>query len=160
MNTGSILTMTAVLASLAFTPALADPGKGNGNGKGNKHHKSAGDSGRHGDGKRVNYAKGCPPGLAKKDPACVPPGQAKKYNHERDRDGDRDHVRDHDRDRDHYRTGDVFRVGDYTIIRDLDRYGLERRDDWRYYRDGDRAYRVDSNTRKVLAVVELIDAFN
>ena len=24
------------------------------------------------------YAKNCPPGLAKKDPACVPPGQARK----------------------------------------------------------------------------------
>ncbi len=48
--------------------ASADPGKGKGN-KGNKGHSYA-----YGGG-------GCPPGLAKKNNGCLPPGQAKKlYN--------------------------------------------------------------------------------
>ncbi|WP_229583536.1 hypothetical protein [Paracoccus sp. S-4012] len=55
--------------------------------------------------------------------------------------------------------GDVLRVGDYVVVRDPRRLKLETRDDWRYYRDGDRAYRVDRDTRKVLAVIELINAF-
>lgn len=151
MKLGSYMTALAVLASLAATPALADPGNGKGNGK--KHHKKA-QSERHHDDRRdgdrrrghVTYVTNCPPGLAKKDPACIPPGQAKKHAH--------------DHDRDYYRVGDDFRRGDYVVIRDYDRYGLERRDNWDYYRDGDRAYRIDSNTRKVLAVIELIDAFN
>ena len=83
-----------------------------------------------------SYAQGCPPGLAKKHNGCQPPGQAKKY----------------------YRRGDVL-YGDYYRVRDYDRYRLERRDGWDYYRDDDRIYRVDSTTRKVLAVFNLIDAF-
>lgn len=142
MKLGSYVTALAVLASFAATPVMADPGngKGNGNGRGNQggeHRRGDGD--RH---RNVVVVGHCPPGLAKKDPACVPPGQARKH------------------DRDYHRVGDVIRVGDYTIIRDIDRYGWDDRDGWDYYRDGDRAYRVDSNTRKVLAVIELIDAFN
>ena len=30
-------------------------------------------------GERYGHAKGCPPGLAKKNNGCLPPGQAKKY---------------------------------------------------------------------------------
>ena len=62
--------LIAGAAALAFTaPALADPGKG----KGHKGH------GAHG---YVGYGVGgCPPGLAKKNNGCLPPGQAKKlYN--------------------------------------------------------------------------------
>ncbi|WP_374632960.1 hypothetical protein [Paracoccus sp. (in: a-proteobacteria)] len=79
----------------------------------------------------------CPPGLAKRHNGCQPPGQARK----------------------HYRRGDTLR-GDYYRIRDYDRYDLERRRGWDYYRDDDRIYRVDSNTRKILAVINLIDAFS
>lgn len=119
----------AVLLALGAAPALADPGKG-------RHHKHGG----HG------HSAHCPPGLAKKMPACVPPGQVGRHQ--------RDHVI-------HYGNGvgDVLRVGNYTIIRDLDRYGLQNRDNWRYYRDGDHAYRVDSQTNKVLAVLNLMNAF-
>ena len=86
--------------------------------------------------RRGDY-RGCPPGLAKKHNGCQPPGQARK----------------------HYRRGDTLR-GDYYRIRDYDRYDLERRRGWDYYRDDDRIYRVDSNTRKILAVINLIDAFS
>lgn len=83
--------------------------------------------------------KGCPPGLAKKSPACVPPGQAAKQptaNHRYDR-GDR-------------LTGDYVRIGDPA------RYGLDP--DRSYYRVGDQVYRVDEDTREVLAVIGALAA--
>lgn len=149
MKLGSYMTAMAVLASFVATPVLADPGNGKGNGRGHKggEHRR-GEVDRH---RNVVVVGHCPPGLAKKDPACVPPGQARK--HHRDRDDD-------DYGRDYHRVGEVIRVGDYTIIRDIDRYGWDRRDNWDYYRDGDRAYRVDRNTQKVLAVINVINAFN
>lgn len=55
--------------------------------------------------------------------------------------------------------GDVLRAGDYVVIRDPRRLNLETRNEWRYYRDGDRTYRVDPDTGKVLVVIELINAF-
>ncbi|PWE30484.1 excinuclease ABC subunit A [Maritimibacter sp. 55A14] len=69
----------------------------------------------------------CPPGLAKKRPACIPPGQAKRY----------------------YR-GDFIHDG-YIVIRDPGRYGLDPRDS--YYRVGDYVYRVDRETREVLDLI-------
>ena len=59
------LILIAGAAALASAgPALAKPG----NGHGNPHAQGA-----------VGYgAGGCPPGLAKKNPPCMPPGQAKK----------------------------------------------------------------------------------
>jgi Ni/Co efflux regulator RcnB len=75
--------LAALLAAMAVTPALAD--------KGGKGH------GKHHDGERDRIAqverhhhrddrfvladagpRGCPPGLAKKNNGCLPPGQAKK----------------------------------------------------------------------------------
>ncbi|MBY6119310.1 MULTISPECIES: hypothetical protein [Mameliella] len=73
--------------------------------------------------------KGCPPGLAKKDPACVPPGLAKKG------------VKAPDRDR-HYITDD------YVILVDPLRYGLDP--DRTYYRLGDEVVRVDRETGEIL----------
>ena len=62
--------LIAGAAALGFAgPALAKPGHGNGHG--NSH--AFGSQGM------VGYGTGgCPPGLAKKNPPCVPPGQAKK----------------------------------------------------------------------------------
>lgn len=82
-----------------------------------------------------------PPGLAKKSPACVPPGQAK-----------RDNVR-YGRG-----VGDRLRVEDYVLVRDLDRYDVEYRDNWRYYQSEDQLYRVDAETRQILAVINLARA--
>lgn len=127
MKFAPMLGASALLVALVATPVLAD------NGRGNNNHD------------RRGHASSCPPGLAKKSPACIPPGQVNRHG---------DGIR-YGRG-----VGDILRVGDYTIIRDLDRYGLQRRDDWRYYRDNDRIYRVDSDTRKVLAVLNLIDAFS
>ncbi len=115
--------MTALaLAAFAAVPAHADKGKY----KNNRHASPA-------------YGH-CPPGLAKKNPPCVPPGLAKKrYD-------------DHTRYRDHYRyrTGDRI-DRDYIILRHPERYRLDPRQT--YYRVGDSIYRVDRETRKVLDFV-------
>ncbi|MDZ4094039.1 MAG: hypothetical protein U1D35_03905, partial [Paracoccaceae bacterium] len=58
-------------------------------------------------------AKGCPPGLAKKNPPCVPPGQAKKgvtTNQWLNRD----------------RTGDVVNRGDLIFLDDYLHYDLPK----------------------------------
>lgn len=133
--------LAAAVAVAGVTPAVADPGKGKGHKHAQKHkhkHKHAHKHRGH-----ARYGSHCPPGLAKKYPACVPPGQARKHA-----------IR--------YGTdiGDILRIANYARIVDYDRYGLERRDNWNYYRNDNRIYRVDSGTRKVLAVLNLIDAFS
>lgn len=69
MKTFIFLASTALLAAAA--PAIAKPGKGHGNPHSitsRSYHDS-----------QYGYGNGgCPPGLAKKNPSCVPPGQAKK----------------------------------------------------------------------------------
>lgn len=138
----AVLAVTA--ATVVAVPASADPGRG-------KAHDR--------DHFRTSQARHCPPGLAKKNPPCVPPGQARKYDDRRDFDRHRHHERRRHHDRYGVRIGDILRIDDYRVIRDPRRMNLETRDDWRYYRDGHRAYRVDRETRKILSVIELIDAF-
>ncbi|HMI41744.1 MAG TPA: hypothetical protein VK485_11000 [Sphingomicrobium sp.] len=67
-----MLLLLAGATALASTfPVLAKPGNGHGNSQAAKGHK-----GNYG---YVGYgAGGCPPGLAKKNNGCLPPGQAKK----------------------------------------------------------------------------------
>ena len=82
--------LAALLAAVAASPVLADKG---GNGKGKGHGKHGGDhdrvehierhQSRHFDDRYVlaqrdDRHQGCPPGLAKKNNGCLPPGQAKK----------------------------------------------------------------------------------
>ena len=75
MKTLLLLAGAAALASAS--PALAKPGKGHGNAHGKG--QSALVHGDHSKGSLYGYGLGgCPPGLAKKTPACVPPGQAKQ----------------------------------------------------------------------------------
>ena len=76
----------ASAAALGFTgPALAKPGHGNGHayayGVGNGHgFGDADEVGEDGAGRQAfGYGVGgCPPGLAKKTPACIPPGLARQ----------------------------------------------------------------------------------
>lgn len=114
----------------------------------------------------------CPPGLAKKDPPCVPPGLANRGGADYDDDRRRDRYDDFaDRyDRDDYRvlrTGDVVQVNgrDYIVVRDGDRVVLRRDDDWYrlpgtrddYVRVGDVLIRVDRRTRAAIEIVRLAD---
>jgi hypothetical protein len=66
-------------AAFAFAaPAVAGPGNGHGNGHGNAYGVN-GNPHAYGVNGPVGYGVGgCPPGLAKKNPPCIPPGQAKK----------------------------------------------------------------------------------
>ena len=81
-----ILLLAGIATFALANPVFAKPGHGNphgdshgsphGDGDGNSHHDGAGDEGPVGYG-----VGGCPPGLAKKNNGCMPPGQAKKlYN--------------------------------------------------------------------------------
>ena len=110
--------------------------------------------------------KGCPPGLAKKSPACVPPGQAKKgVTAEEWSRGDR--VND---DRyDVLREGDriVFNGNEYVVVerdgrlvlrRDGDFYRLPRLDrDRDYVQIGDQILSVSRETKQVIEVIRLVD---
>ncbi|MFW8634313.1 excinuclease ABC subunit A [Cribrihabitans pelagius] len=76
---------------------------------------------------------GCPPGLAKKSPACVPPGQAKKFYGKGSRIDHR-----------------------YILIRNPDRHGLDPA--YSYYRMGGQVFRVDRETREVLDLIGAVAA--
>ena len=95
-------TAVLLLTSLCFAaqPVFADPPEGKRHGKpahAGKAHKSKSKGKGHGDDRVLfnlggndrdsirdllmpHYRRHCPPGLAKKTPACIPPGQAKKYS--------------------------------------------------------------------------------
>jgi hypothetical protein len=144
----------AMAAALAATPVLAD------NGKGKKHKTYSNHFSAH------VVQVSCPPGLAKKNPPCVPPGLAKKgyVDHDDDHDHDYDHDHDHDYVHDHPDYDDdyrVIRIGDliddrFVRIDDPLRYGLNS--DYYYYRTLDRVFQVDPETREVLAFIGLVDA--
>ncbi len=142
MRVSKLAATAMVIAALGAAPAAANPGRGHGNGP-QAHHQAHNHANRGANRDHGQRFAGCPPGLAKKNPPCIPPGQARNQG-----------VRYGNR------VGDVLRVGDYIVIRDPRRYDLEQRPGWNYYRDGDRIFRVDSGTRRVLAVLELIEAFS
>lgn len=77
MKTIFILAGAAALAMSGSAVAKPGNGHGNGGGHGNPHH---GDY--YGEGYNSGYGTGhCPPGLAKKNNGCLPPGQARRtYN--------------------------------------------------------------------------------
>lgn len=141
-----IVTLTAVLAlSLAPMAALAKPhpngnghGNGNGNGNGNGHDQTLDFGGRH----------GCPPGLAWRSPACVPPGLARQGVTTEDRIGPVT---------DNYHEGDFLLPEQFSGISDLNRYGLPVLPDGQQYAviDGT-LVRLDSESYEIL---QLIRAF-
>ncbi len=80
----------------------------------------------------------CPPGLAKKNPPCIPPGQAKKHAQ-------------------HHHVGDYLPYGAYDRVYDHYRYRLPRlRPGEVYYRIGDSIVRIDRETREILQLIEAI----
>lgn len=93
--------LTLVLAPIGVA---AKPGDNNGNGNGKPHPNSA--DGTH----------GCPPGLATREPACVPPGLARQGVDTEDRIGPMTT---------RYYVGDVLNVDDFVTVTDLRRFGLQ-----------------------------------
>jgi hypothetical protein len=132
-----MIRMTLLAASAAMlvvaAPAPAKPGKGHGN----PHARM-----QHGNGQGSLYGfgmGGCPPGLAKKNPQCMPPGQHRKM----------------------FNVGQRLPYGynGYTpydqIPYDLRRqYGLG--DDYRYIYQDDYLYRVDPTTMLVTQILRAI----
>ena len=131
MNMLKILCLPLVIVALSTGSALAE-GKSKGHKKKPKAH--------HG-------TQFCPPGLAKKSPACIPPGQAKAKDKQRT-DGD-NILRDH---RLRYRIGDLARddcaIVPYTRYRALPA--------GTYCRTEDRLLRIDPQTRAVLTILQLL----
>lgn len=106
-----VMIMACVVATMSLVPAVA-------------YSKSKGAN--------------CPPGLMKKSPRCIPPGQAKKYG---------------------YNVGNRLPNGDYDYIRDPSRYRLPRLGRGEsYYRIGDNYLRIDRETREVLELIDAIGA--
>ncbi len=107
----------------------------------------------------VLATRDCPPGLAKKDPACVPPGLAKKMD-----DGElteeeetveiaslppADAAPSGNADIMIYAPGDRITADNSVAISDPGEYGLDPYYD--YYRVGESVYRVDPATLQVIA---------
>ena len=122
-----LLIIAGVAAFAATAPATAKPDHA----KGHKGHHAKG---------HVGYGMGgCPPGLAKKNNGCLPPGQAKKlYNI-----GQR-------------WPGNYGQAWNYNQIPyDLrSRYGFD--DDYRYYYGDGYLYQVDPATMLISQVVSAI----
>ncbi len=74
--------------------------------------------------------KSCPPGLAKQNRDCLPPGQAKKSGR--------------------YHIGERI-TDDYAVVTDAWRYGLDGRGT--YWRVGDSVYQVNRETGEILAIL-------
>jgi len=145
----------------ATTPALAQPGKGHGNshstmthGKSGMHGQWAthGKSSMHGKSSRgivtsdrygrlyaLNSRGTCPPGLAKKDNGCMPPGQAKRMYREGQR-----------YNRNFGTTWGYNQIPDYL----RNQYNFDQSD--RYYYNNGYLYQVDPKTMLVQQVVSAL----
>jgi hypothetical protein len=129
------VSLAAIAAMTVATPAIAKNGNGNGHGA----HKAAKHQKKHSDRlDRIGYevrgrdaqraGRSCPPGLAKKNNGCLPPGQAKKFG-----------------------------VGD-RLPSYLSRYNVPEQYRDRYYDDGNYSYRYeDDNIYRVNRGSGMID---
>lgn len=90
--------------------------------------------------------KGCPPGLAKKNPPCVPPGQARKGV-----------TTDQWLNRD--RTGDVVQSRDLVYLDDFARYDLPPLPyGQRYAIVDDRIVVIDAESYRILQLIRVFTA--
>ncbi|MGC0222308.1 excinuclease ABC subunit A [Pseudooceanicola nitratireducens] len=120
------LLILPVMAALAAPlPALAKPGNGP------AHHGAA-----------PGHAQSCPPGLAKKSPACVPPGQAKNQAKK---------MVDHTMPRVGDRLDGSYYGSRYILVRDPGGYGLDPYGT--YYRVDGQVIQVDRETSEVIALI-------
>lgn len=129
--------------TMALTPSIGFA-KDNHPGKGRGHDKKAAVEAVHKSAVRADRSivvANCPPGLAKKNPPCVPPGQAAKGQ-----------VRV-------LSVGDILDLGAIHIVRDPGRYGLGVPPSGNRYAivDG-RLVRVNSETGRLLSIIRLVNA--
>ena len=122
----SLILLAGAAAIAAAMPALADP-PGHARGKGHGKHAV-----------QPAHPHGCPPGLADRNPPCVPPGQAQRL----------------------FREGQRIPAGyryfvDYDVIPEAFRAQVP--EGYRYiYRDNT-VYVVDPATSLVRTIIDLID---
>lgn len=121
-----MIAFAAVAAAMIATPAIADPGKGKGHGKGKYHATQAG--------------RRCPPGLARNGNGCMPPGQAKKYGWSRG----------------YYVPSNYGSWTRYSALpeRYRSRYDYDP-SNYYAYRDGN-VYAVDRNTRLIESIISIL----
>ncbi|MBB93915.1 MAG: hypothetical protein CML68_04825 [Rhodobacteraceae bacterium] len=115
-----LIALLAGSMSLSAGAALAkNNGNGHGNGNGKQGHNAPATQ------PVQQQAAGCPPGLAKKNPPCIPPGQAKKYNPGQ-------------------------HINNYVYIQNPGNYGLNN---GYYVTAGNYVYRINKDTQEVLNLV-------
>lgn len=106
--------------------------------------------------------KGCPPGLAKKNPPCVPPGQAKKgmtTSHGNGGDHDTGGDTDNDGDNDGDQVGKVIGRDDLVYLDDYNRYSLPAlRNGQRYAVYDDQIVVIDAETYTILQLIRAFQA--
>ncbi|AUH33981.1 hypothetical protein [Paracoccus tegillarcae] len=118
-------------AVLAVTMAVAPGGSF---AKEKQHNKSAG-------AEQSVLAANCPPGLAKKDPPCVPPGQAKAATKRA------------------LAVGDTLEFGAIHVISQPGLYGLGSPPPGnRYAIVNSRLVRIDARTGRLLSVIRMVNA--
>ncbi|SLN46879.1 hypothetical protein ROA7450_02311 [Roseovarius albus] len=120
----SLIGFVAAIA-MAFSPSFAVANNGKGK---KKNHKNDGfEVQRVAPQGGSNYGH-CPPGLAKKNIPCVPPGQAKKY----------------------YGVGEYL-PGGYHRIKNPSKYGFRK--NGYHVRLGDYVYTINEDTHEILNVI-------
>lgn len=137
MNRPLRLALLLALAGSLATPALAEHDRE----RHRHHHKHDHDRDRH-DWQRRQAQRGCPAGLVWYQGECLRKDRVRRLVRHRPGIGER------------------FNPGQYQRIADPRLYALQQGQNWNYYRDDNQIYRVDSKTQKVLAVLQLIQAFS
>ncbi|MDZ4311881.1 MAG: hypothetical protein U1A24_15155 [Cypionkella sp.] len=132
MNIIKLLCIPLTVLALSAGSALAD-GKGHGNKKPKAHHAT----------------QFCPPGLAKKSRACIPPGQAKKQARQH-HDDHADKVRHHD--------GRNYRVGDRAPqdCLQVSHTRYKSLPSGTYCRYDNHLMRIDPKTNAVLSILRVL----
>lgn len=147
--------LAALMLVAAPIEATAKPGQGNGQGHGRQHVQKQVQK-PHGKSAPAMLLRaaphraeggiaiaGCPPGLAKKSPACVPPGQAKKAQARQFGSS----------------VGQYVDLGRVHVISHPGRYGLSTPPRGNRYAivDG-KLVRVDEGSGQILSILRVIDA--
>ena len=142
-----ILTLTTIL-TLALAPMAlsAKPGNQNGNGHGNGVGNGNGHVQRLSEGE----AHRCPPGLADRTPACVPPGLARQGVTTEEWIGPITTE---------YHAGDYLTDGDFSYVTDFVRYGLpELADGQRYAVIDGTLVTLDAESYQILQILRAFAA--
>ena len=137
------ITILATALTLAMAPIGLSAKPGNGNGNGNcDPHGNAQNNLRGGD---HNGSHGCPPGLAGRDPACVPPGLARQGVDTEDWIGPMTT---------NYVVGYFLNLDDFVTVTDLSKLGLPELAPGEEYAviDGT-LVRLDSDSYEILQLI-------